>query len=276
MKELIPNNFFGLKYNSFNISEFYDFICNTIKLNNKKIIYGYSLLLLPKLKDNPEIYDYANSFDFFVIDGRGLYSLMKLFKVSDIIDISLPDAVEHILKIADLNRFKVFIFGASKEINEQAKINIHTNYPNIKLIYGIDGYRYKNNENNVIDEINNISPDILLIGISSPEKERIAFEWKDKLNCNIIVPCGGVIDILGGKTKREPIIIKKLNLTWFYRFLQEPKRLFKALFMNGIKIIFTLLPSIFYNVRIKKNLNYSIPCFYRVKKTKELKVKIKI
>lgn len=265
MYDLIPQNFYGIKYNSFDLKQFYDYVINTVNSNHKRIIYGYSLLLLPKLKENPEIYYYSKNFDFFVIDGRGLYTLMKLFSVKHIIDISLPDAVEHILKIANRNKYTLMLFGASEKINKQAKINIHNKYPDIKMIYGIDGYGYKNNEISVINKINDISPNILLIGISSPEKEKIAFEWRDKINCNIIIPCGGVIDILGGKTKREPILIKKMNLTWFYRFLQEPKRLFRVLFLNGIKIIITLIPSIFYNVKIKKNIKFTITEYYGIK-----------
>jgi len=38
---------------------------------------------------------------------------------------------------------------------------------------------------------------------------------------------GGSFDVLSGKKKRAPEIIRKLNLEWLYRILQEPKRILK-------------------------------------------------
>ena len=260
-----PLSFYGLKYNSFNINEFHEYIMNIINNHKKSIIFGYSLVLLPKFKTYPEIFNISNTFDFFVIDGRGLYSIMKLCKTKGISDFSLPDIVYETLKIADRERYSVLLFGASEETNNNACNHIKKIYPNINLLKGINGYYEKKDEDIILKEINKISPDIILIGISSPQKEKLALKIRTEINCRVIIPCGGVIDILGGKTKREPKLIKKLNLTWLYRFFQEPKRLFKTIFVNGLSVIFILLPVFFVNVYILKNKDFSIPKFYGIK-----------
>ena len=257
--------FFGLKYNEYNIND-YDYYMNyVIRKGIKSIIFGYSLILLPRLKTNPDIYYFANNFDFHIIDGRGLYTLMKLFGVNNIIDYSLPDIVNITLDIANKNKYSVLLLGATKEINDKAVKNIKNKYPRIKVQVGIDGYFDRNNTEDILKLIDQLNPDIILIGMSSPEKEKYANIIKSKVKCKIIIPCGGVIDILGGKTKREPLIFKKLNLTWLYRFLQEPYRLFNSIFLNAFKVIFILIPVIFFNYFLLKNKDYSIPKFYGVK-----------
>ena len=118
---LLPNDFYGIKYNKFNINQFYDLINSTIRDNKKIIIYGYSLLLLPKIRKFPEIYYFSNSYDFFVIDGRGLFTIMKLSNIKNILGLSLPDAVEHVLKIGLKNNKIVthYINNSSKKLSKQ-------------------------------------------------------------------------------------------------------------------------------------------------------------
>ena len=258
------NSFFGLKYSLFNLQELKSEIILSIINNRKRVFYGYSLTLLPKFKHYPEIYSYSNKFDYFLADGKGYFYFLRLFGVKLKSDISLPDLVNILLEIANENKFSLLLLGADKKNNLIATENIKTKYPKANVLEGIDGFFSEPEEVFIIEKINLLNPDIVLIGISSPKKERIANEWKEKLNCKIIVPCGGVIDILAGKTKREPFFVKKLGLTWLYRVVQEPIRLFKPLFLGGISVLFFLIPTILFEIKIKKNKNFSIPNFYGI------------
>ena len=49
--------------------------------------------------------------------------------------------------------------------------------------------------------------------------------YKQEIDTRIIILCGGMIDVLAGKTKISPPIIKRLGLASFYRVFQEPRRL---------------------------------------------------
>jgi N-acetylglucosaminyldiphosphoundecaprenol N-acetyl-beta-D-mannosaminyltransferase len=260
-----PFSFFGLKYNLFDEEGYKDYVNFVVKSKTKSIIFGYSLLLLPDLKNAPELFLISDTFDFFVIDGRGLYSLMKYFKLKSIFYCSLPDIVNLTLEIANTNKYSLLLFGATEEVNQSACRNIRIQYPKINLLEGINGYYDKDNEDSILNLINEKSPDIILIGISSPMKEKLAIKLREKIDCKVIIPCGGVIDVLGGKTKREPKIVRDLNLTAFYRFLQEPKRLFKSIIINYIKVLLIFIPAMFFNIYILRNKNFSIPRFYGIK-----------
>lgn len=48
---------------------------------------------------------------------------------------------------------------------------------------------------------------------------------------------GATVDFLAGNVKRAPRWMSEHGLEWFYRFLQEPKRMFKRYFINDIKIV---------------------------------------
>jgi N-acetylglucosaminyldiphosphoundecaprenol N-acetyl-beta-D-mannosaminyltransferase len=38
---------------------------------------------------------------------------------------------------------------------------------------------------------------------------------------------GGSFDVVAGKTKRAPTWMQRAGLEWFYRFLSEPRRMWK-------------------------------------------------
>jgi len=256
--------FLGLKYSIFNLEELKQNIIFGIKNGITSVYYGYSLTLLSKFKKYPEIYLFSNRFDYFLADGKGYYFFLRLFGIKLESDISLPDLAILLLEIANEKKFSVLLFGADNNTNIAATGKIRRKYPNAKIVDGINGFYNEMEEAAIINKINALSPDIMLVGISSPKKEKISIEWKDRLKVKVIVPCGGVIDVFAENTKREPKIVKKIGLTWIYRFLQEPKRLFKPLFMGGLSVLFWLIPKVIYEIKIKKNTSFSIPEFYHI------------
>ncbi|MEO8664347.1 MAG: WecB/TagA/CpsF family glycosyltransferase [Ignavibacteria bacterium] len=265
MDEIKTERVLGLKISLFTITSIKNAIINFIRSKEQKVFFGYSLVLLPRFRSCPEIFTYSDTFDLFVADGKGMYWIFKIAGVKLQNDISLPDLAEMVLELANENKFSVMLLGAEEEVNRTATEKIRLRFPNAIIFDGINGYFKKEDEEEVVKKINDVRPDILLIGISSPKKEKFVFDWRSKLETSLLIPCGGVIDVLAEKTSREPLIIKKTGLTWIYRFIQEPVRLFRPVLLNGLSVIFFLIPVILLNVLIRKNKTFSIPGFYGIK-----------
>lgn len=47
---------------------------------------------------------------------------------------------------------------------------------------------------------------------------------------------GGCVDFIAGNVRRAPLWMQNAGLEWFYRFIQEPKRLFKRYFIVDTRI----------------------------------------
>jgi N-acetylglucosaminyldiphosphoundecaprenol N-acetyl-beta-D-mannosaminyltransferase len=52
---------------------------------------------------------------------------------------------------------------------------------------------------------------------------------------------GGSFDVVSGLVKRAPKWMQNTGLEWFYRFLQEPKRMWKRYLIGNTKFIFLIL-----------------------------------
>lgn len=46
---------------------------------------------------------------------------------------------------------------------------------------------------------------------------------------------GGSFDVLAGKVRRAPRWMQKLGLEWFYRFAQEPRRLWRRYLVGNAR-----------------------------------------
>jgi N-acetylglucosaminyldiphosphoundecaprenol N-acetyl-beta-D-mannosaminyltransferase len=256
MKELSKINFFGLGFSVFTENELLTYINESIFYNHKRIFYGYSLATIVLFKKYKDLYLHSNSSDLIVTDGQQMFWLIKLLRYPIGFNISIPSLVNMVLKEANIYKYSIMLIGGTEDIKINAENRIREKYSNIKIISGFNGYFDNTDESKIISEINSKSPNILLLGISSPKKEEIAYNWKQKINVNIIIPMGGMIDVLAGKTKQSPPWVKKMGLATPYRVFQEPRRLFLVNVWFTFEIVFKIIPIIiFKHLTNKKNYN---------------------
>jgi len=254
----------GLPIHDFTLPELLDEINNVIEAERKLIIYGFSGGVYPLLKVIPEFVIFFKQMDIIISDGAGTLLLSKLFNVPIRSRIGIPNLAFNLLELANKKKYKVYLLGASKDINQLACENIRKKYPTIVDCKGRDGYFNNEDEANILKDINEFDPDILLIGISSPIKERFALKYKDRLNTKIILPCGGVIDVLSGKVKRPPKKIERLPLTWLIRFIQEPGRLYNTSVKLVLQLVFYLIPVLYFKHLTGIERNPSIIKFHKI------------
>ena len=78
--------------------------------------------------------------------------------------------------------------------------------------------------------------------MTSPKKENFLHEQNNSLKAvNFIMGVGGSFDVIAGKVKRAPYWMQKIGLEWLYRFIQEPRRMWKRYLVGNFKFLFLIL-----------------------------------
>jgi N-acetylglucosaminyldiphosphoundecaprenol N-acetyl-beta-D-mannosaminyltransferase len=85
----------------------------------------------------------------------------------------------------------------------------------------------------IIARINAVKPDILWVGLGSPKQDRWIAENLRRLDVRVAIGVGAAFEIYGGKIGRAPLWMQRGGLEWFFRFLHEPRRLFRRYFLEG-------------------------------------------
>lgn len=131
--------------------------------------------------------------------------------------------------------YRYYLLGAKPESVERAVDNLRKQYPDLHIV----GYHhgYFKDALPVYENIKKCQPDILLVGMSSPFKERVMVQNASMLGVPVVVGCGGAIDIMAGYCKLAPEWVTNLGLEWLYRLIQEPKRLWKRYLVTNTLFI---------------------------------------
>lgn len=123
--------------------------------------------------------------------------------------------------------YRIYCLGASENVLAAAVARIIAEYPRVEVVGRHHGYFTSQEEPGLVAAISDSKPDILLVGMTSPKKERFLARWGDQLGVAVCHGVGGSFDVLAGKVRRAPPAWQRLGLEWLYRVKQEPRRLWR-------------------------------------------------
>ena len=112
------------------------------------------------------------------------------------------------------------------------------------------GYFTSQEEPGLVAAIADAKPDILLVGMSSPKKERFLARWGDQLGVPVCHGVGGSFDVLAGKVRRAPLAWQRLGLEWLYRVKQEPRRLWRRYLVTNTLFCAIVLSELIHRRRV--------------------------
>lgn len=151
------------------------------------------------------------------------------------------DLMQNLVKLAYEKGYKVFFFGAKEEV-VKGVVDKYSDIYSSDIIAGYrNGYFKKDEEESIAKQIADSKADILFVAISSPTKEIFLNTYKDIINAPFIMGVGGSFDVVAGKVSRAPVWMQNAGLEWFYRFLQEPRRMWKRYLVTNSLFIWYMM-----------------------------------
>lgn len=219
--------------------DFYKIIEKKLKNKEKTFIITANPETYMLSEKDKEMYEILNDKDNLVVpDGIAIVKTANFLGYNIKERITGVEIAEHLLEIANKNKYKVYLFGASEEVIEKLENKIKEDYSNIKLVGASNGYI--KDKDSVMEYIKTTKPDIIMLAMGIPLQEKLINKHINDFKKGIFIGVGGSFDVLSGIKKRAPKIFIKLNLEWLYRIVCEPKRL-KRFWNSNIKFMFKIL-----------------------------------
>ncbi len=178
------------------------------------------------------------SSDVINADGQAVVWASKVLRKPLKERVTGIDLMENLVELAYKKNYKIFFFGAKEEVVSKVVKKYSDQYSKSIVAGYRNGYFNKEEEQEIARQIAASGANILFVAISSPTKENFLYQNKELLKeINFIMGVGGSFDVVSGKVKRAPLWMQKAGLEWFYRFAQEPKRMWKRYLIGNIKFI---------------------------------------
>ena len=147
------------------------------------------------------------------------------------------DLMENLIELSARKGYKIYFFGAKEEVVKKVLEVYKEKYPNLNIAGYRNGYFTDADMPSIIEDMKNSKADILFVAFSSPKKEYWLAKYMDAIDIPFCMGVGGSFDVIAGRTKRAPLWMQKSGLEWYYRFQQEPRRMFKRYLVGNIKFI---------------------------------------
>ena len=128
-------------------------------------------------------------------------------------------------------KWRVMFMGSSEKVLEKIRLRMAKDYPHLEVVTFSPPYKpvfLEEDDAAIIKAINEATPDLLWIGMTAPKQEKWAFQHWGELNIHCHVgTIGAVFDFYAGTMKRAPQWWQDHSLEWFYRFILEPRRMWR-------------------------------------------------
>ena len=147
------------------------------------------------------------------------------------------DLFESLMQRSAEKGWRVFLLGAREEVVSRVAQIYPARYPGLVVAGYRNGYWRPEEEAGVAAAIGEARPDILFVAISSPKKEAFLARHQEAMKVPFAMGVGGTFDVAVGRVKRAQLWMQKAGLEWFYRFLQEPRRMFRRYFIDDMAFV---------------------------------------
>ncbi|MDI3325969.1 WecB/TagA/CpsF family glycosyltransferase [Pontibacterium granulatum] len=192
------------------------------------------------MRRDSELAQSVTECDIINIDGMGVVWGAR-FLGHDVSErVAGVDLFHELNAMAEEEGFPVFYLGAKDEIVSKTASIMTEAHPNLQVAGYHHGY-FWDDEEAIVEEIRKSGAKLLFVAITSPKKENFINKWKDQLGVDFVMGVGGTFDVVAGKVKRAPMWMQRCGLEWFYRVLQEPRRMWKRYFVTNSKFAWLLL-----------------------------------
>ena len=216
----------GVNFNIVNRTEASEIIFTACKNKNEyplTVVTPNPIMVMTAL-ENEKLRSALEDADLSLADGVGIIS------AANRLGTPLPERVTGIdtgydvlKKLAEIGG-SVYLLGAKPGVAEKATEKLTEKLPGLRVVSTHHGYFDSNKE--IITNIKEKNPDLLIVCLGSPRQEIWVYENKRMLSGVGAIMClGGALDVWAGCIKRAPALFIKMRLEWLWRMICEPKRM---------------------------------------------------
>lgn len=199
-----------------------------------------NVAILMMMRADARLQSFVDRAALVVADGQPLVWCAPWFGPSLPERVTGVDLVDALCERAAREGARVYLLGATGEIVAAVALRLRKRYGYLQIEYA-DGYFTEDEAPARVDRIRASGTDILFVGMGVPRQENFLEEQWDRLGVGMAIGVGGSFDVLAGLRSRAPAWVQKAGMEWFFRLIQEPRRLFSRYLTTNSRFVWLLV-----------------------------------
>ena len=254
-------NILGVHFSNLDEPELLQFLDDRISKAEKTQVCFVPTNSILAARKNRFVLDVYNSADVVMCDGVPVQWASRLLGTPLKQRLTGFDFFPHFVQHCAEKNYSVYFLGAKEGVAKQLTAQYQSRYPGIRVA----GYHtppfaatFSDDQNKaMLSAINAAKPDVLFVSLTAPKQDIWIHYQLEQLNVKLAIGVGAAFDSEAGSLKRAPILMQKMGLEWFYRFLQEPVRMFRRYFIEA-PIFVPLVIKQLLSINFPKKRNFMI------------------
>lgn len=171
-----------------------------------------------------------NRFDLVVPDGQPVrWALNRLHGTRLRDRVYGPTLTLKLCERAAADRLPIFLFGGTDELLAALAERLRQRFPALEIA-GMRASRFRRlapaERDETVAAIQASGAAMTFVGLGCPRQEVWAYEFRDALSMPLVA-VGAAFNFHAGRLPQAPPRLQRLGLEWFYRLVQEPRRLWR-------------------------------------------------
>ena len=169
-------------------------------------------------------------------DGMPMVWLGKLAGHGDMGRVYGPDLMADVCGFTRDKKHTHFLYGGAEGVARQLKQQLEEKFSDLKIV-GTHTPPFReltdSEEEDLVSRINELKPDILWVGLSTPKQEKFMARFVPRLPGVLMFGVGAAFDFHAGRVRQAPRWIQRSGFEWLFRLCTEPRRLWKRYLRNN-------------------------------------------
>jgi N-acetylglucosaminyldiphosphoundecaprenol N-acetyl-beta-D-mannosaminyltransferase len=195
--------------------------------HESKVVCVANTHMLMEAYWHPALSSVLKSADLVTPDGMPIVWMMRLMGASEQNRLAGMDFFWSLCQLAPRRNISMFFLGSEETILERMRTKLEQKFPDLQIA-GMEPLPFRpltSAENEaIIQKIHESGAGLVLVSLGCPKQEYWMHENKGKIQA-VMIGLGAVFPVVAGIYKRAPLWMQNLGLEWFYRLIQEPRRL---------------------------------------------------
>lgn len=194
-----------------------------------------------RLEEDPAFVEAYEAASLALMDSTPLMWLAAHSGIQIRERLSGSDLMPRICEVAAREGWSCYFAGGREGVPQQAAANLQKRFPGLIVAGTLSpAFGFELTQEGIAEvahEIRAAEPDLLFLCLGTPKTEKILYPHLQDFGVPFSFSVGAAIDFAAGTVRRAPAWMQRGGLEWFYRFCQEPKRLFKRYFVDSWHIL---------------------------------------
>jgi len=151
-----------------------------------------------------------------------------------------PELMERTIEQSQGTGLRHYLYGGSPEVSIALRNVIRERWPDARLV-GTESPRFGTLSDEdlelAIDRFNEAGASIVWVGLGTPKQDFVTARMASRSDLTFIA-VGAAFDFIAGTKRQAPPILREHGLEWLFRFLSEPRRLWKRYLLGNTIFIY--------------------------------------